>query len=341
MEVDALTLVLPVSEASGAGEARRRVAALARAAGLDETDAARAALVATEVAGNLAKHTTAGGMLLVRALGVDGGAPGVEIVAADAGPGIARVSEALRDGFSTAGSPGTGLGAIARQSQAFDLHSLPGSGTVLLSRVLSRGAAEPAQGLELGVVNVPAPGETVCGDAWAHTEGPGGTTALLVVDGLGHGPGAAEAAAAAVAAFRAVPDLSPAVRLERLHAALRGTRGAAAAIAEVDPARGELRYAGAGNISGVLAGPAGTQSLVSHNGTLGSQVRAFQEFVYPWREGALLVMHSDGIATRWSLERWPGLVARHPSLAAATIFRDFLRGKDDATVVAARLRPGA
>lgn len=334
------TLVLPVAEASGVGEARRRASALAREVGFDETDAGRVALVATEAAGNLVKHTHQGGTLLVRAL-CQGDTAEVEIVALDTGPGIERLAEALRDGFSTAGSPGTGLGAIARTAHDFDIHSLPGMGTALLARVRARRASGDGGVLEVGAVSVPAPGETVCGDGWAVTEDESGVVSVLVVDGLGHGPGAAEAADAARRAFAATQSLAPGVRLQRVHTALQGTRGAAGAIAEVDPGRGRLRYAGIGNISGVVHTADGTQSLVSHNGILGHQLRAVQEFVHPWPAGAVLVMHSDGVATRWSLDRYPGLAARHPALLAGTLFRDFCRGRDDATVVAARepLRP--
>ena len=47
-------------------------------------------------------------------------------------------------------------------------------------------------------------------------------------------------------------------------------------------------------------------------------------------------MHSDGLTTHWTLERLPGLAARHPSLIAGVLYRDFKRGRDDVTVVVAR-----
>ena len=76
--------------------------------------------------------------------------------------------------------------------------------------------------------------------------------------------------------------------------------------------------------------------MVSHNGTVGHVTRKVQEFVYPWLPGALVIMHSDGLGTQWSLERYPGLALRDPALIAGVLYRDFQRGRDDVTVLVAR-----
>ncbi len=160
---------------------------------------------------------------------------------------------------------------------------------------------------------------------------------ILVVDGLGHGPAAAEAAAEAVAVFRNFPSSEPGAIVAAAHAAMRGTRGAALAIARLDPGRGVVRFAGVGNISGVIidAGSRRIASMVSQNGTVGHAVRKIQEFEYAWAEGASLVMHSDGLATHWDLGRYPGLSARDPGLVAGLLYRDHRRDRDDVTVVVA------
>ena len=59
----------------------------------------------------------------------------------------------------------------------------------------------------------------------------------------------------------------------------------------------------------------------------------FRQYQYPWPAGALLVMHSDGLASHWSLDSYPGLRLRHPALVAAVLYRDHQRGRDDVTVV--------
>ncbi|HMB03511.1 MAG TPA: SpoIIE family protein phosphatase [Isosphaeraceae bacterium] len=160
----------------------------------------------------------------------------------------------------------------------------------------------------------------------------------MVADGLGHGARAAEAAQAAVRIFHDRAAAGPAAVLQAAHLGLRNTRGAALAIAEIDRAAGAVRFAGIGNIAATILGPDGERgtNLVSHNGTVGHEMRKVQEFVSPWPEGSLLVMHSDGLGTHWRLGRYPGLVARHPSLIAGVLYRDFKRGRDDVTVLVAR-----
>jgi hypothetical protein len=73
--------------------------------------------------------------------------------------------------------------------------------------------------------------------------------------------------------------------------------------------------------------------MVSHNGTAGLEARKIQEFTYPWQDNAILIMHSDGLATKWKLEGYPNLINKHPSLIAGVLYRDFKRGTDDVTVV--------
>ncbi len=328
-------LVFPVSDPSGAGEARRGVAALAARLGFGDTAAGRLSIVATELAGNLAKHATGGGTVLARPCR-RGEVVGVELLSVDRGPGMRSLADCLRDGYSTAGSPGTGLGAVQRLSSVFDAWTVEGQGTVVLSRTWAAPPPAADGAVEVGVVRVPKPGQEVCGDGWACEAGEPGRVRVLVCDGLGHGPDAAAASAEAVRVFHAHPRLGPPEALQAMHGALRATRGAAAAVAEIDLRRRALRYAGVGNISGYAATPAGGRSLVSHNGIVGHEVRKVQEFEYPWTRETLLVMHSDGLSARWSLDRYPGLAMRDPSVIAAVLWRDFSRGNDDATVVVAR-----
>jgi len=129
----------------------------------------------------------------------------------------------------------------------------------------------------------------------------------------------------------------PAAALEDAHLSARATRGAAAALAELAPGARTVRFAGVGNVTGALVASGASHSLVSINGTLGHGVVKPREFSYAAPPGALLILASDGLATRWSLEAYPGLGARHPALVAAVLYRDFWRRRDDVTVVAVRL----
>jgi anti-sigma regulatory factor (Ser/Thr protein kinase) len=319
------TEAVVLTDASQVGEARRRVAALCGLLGLDETTTGQASLLATEAATNVIRHAGAG-ELLFRPLHFS---PGIEIVALDRGQGIAEVARAMEDGYSTSGTPGNGLGAMRRLSTTFDIYSRFGQGTAVLMRL---GVPPP---VALGVVNLPHPGETECGDAWTFEARPFGYR-VVVADGLGHGPQARESALRALeGAARGQESAERA--LEEAHAASRSVRGSAIAVAEVDLQRREIRYAGIGNIAAQILEPGTSRSLVSMNGTAGQGTVRIRAFTYPFAPGAVLVMFSDGLASRWSLDHQPGLLARHPSLIAGVLYRDHSRRRDDVTVVALRL----
>jgi anti-sigma regulatory factor (Ser/Thr protein kinase) len=336
------SIAIPITEESQVGEARRIAVALATELGFSETDCGKVAIVATEAAKNTVKHACEGELLL-RSLKTVGGYS-LEIVALDRGSGMANVGLCLRDGFSTAGTPGTGLGAIKRLSSFFDIHSMPQVGTALLARLESgkNRRESPSNGnyLENGVIHLPKAGEQISGDAWA-VENLVDKDLILVADGLGYGVLAAEASQEAVRVFQENVKLGPKAILEKAHPALKNTRGAAAAIAKIDRTRQTVCFAGVGNISGVIFTDTQTRSMVSYNGTVGHQMRKVEEFVYPWSQHSLLIMHSDGLATQWDLNRYPGLATRHPTLIAAVLYRDFKRIRDDVTVIVAKVRQEA
>ena len=328
-------IALPIVESSQAGEARRMAMAIATRLGFNETVRGKVGIVVTEVANNLIQHAKEG-VLLLQAR-TEGDLVGMEILSLDKGPGMHNISECLRDGFSTASTPGNGLGAVSRLSDLFEIHSVPKVGTALLSQfwATQKSAPQPDSNLEIGVICLPIKGEEVSGDTWAiHQESD--RSMLVVVDGLGHGVLAAQASLEAVRIFRENVSRSPKEIVEAAHAALRSTRGAAMAVTEIDFAQQSIRFAGVGNISGCILSDEGSSSMVSHNGTVGHEVRKVQEFIYPWRKGGLLVMHSDGLGTQWHLDRYVGLAFKHPSLIAGVLYRDFNRGRDDVTVLVAR-----
>jgi anti-sigma regulatory factor (Ser/Thr protein kinase) len=336
---------IPITEASQVAAVRRTALQMAHYAELSEPETGALALVATEAATNLVKHAQAGRVLL-RALDEAEG-PGVELLALDTGPGMAQVEQCLQDGYSTAGSPGTGLGAITRLATLWDLYSVPGRGTALLARVVHRAGVVPtgrqprrsaSVPLAVGVVCVPYPGETVCGDAWMVAQ-QAERCLVLVADGLGHGLAAADAAYAVVQACRQHCTRTPEELLATAHAAAQGTRGAAVGIAEINVATRVIRFAGVGNIAGVVWTAAGSRGMASHNGIVGHDMRRRQMFTYPWSPDAVVVLHSDGLQSRWRLDAYPDLARRHPSLIAGVLYRDFTRERDDVTVLAVAAVP--
>ncbi|GAB2905989.1 anti-sigma regulatory factor [Paraburkholderia jirisanensis] len=393
----AMHMSFDIADASGVAFARRGANDAAQKCALNETDLGRLALIVTEATTNILKHAQHG-QLLVRELPsrARAGAPGtsfsaqpacagVEVIALDRGPGITDVRRAFDDGRSTAGTPGTGLGAIRRLSDEMSIYTQPRLGTVLRAVVLSRGAggsaavadaraaaAQPASGTDIGGVCVPYPGEQVCGDAWGVEADQHGLT-ITLADGLGHGPDAHVAAAGAILAVQRRAGRLPGELMQYAHDALRTTRGAAVAIARLDLTRAQLTFSGVGNISAALTGvaqptlvgghkarsthsaygAAGAASaaragasrrdnwqLTSRNGIVGHTMRDVQEFDVAWAREAMLILHSDGIGTRWDLSAYPGLQLQPATVIAAVLYRDFVRGRDDATVVVVKADQG-
>lgn len=325
--------VFSLDEPSQVGTVRRAGGMLAQTLGFDDTMSGRVTLLITEAATNIVKHATRGEILLRPVW--SGSVFGIEIIAIDSGPGMADLATSMEDGNSTAGSYGVGLGAIRRLSCEFDIYTAAGGGTVLCMLVWSDPDRVQPSRRKIGVVCLPLPGEEECGDAWTVVEA-AGALSVLVADGLGHGPDAARASRAAVLAAERHPAALPGQLMQVVHEALRGTRGAAVGITRLDFHTRQVHFAGIGNIAAAVHESDARHHLVSHNGIVGSNMRKVQEFAASWGADSLLIMHSDGIGTRWDLNRYPGLAARHPSLIAAVIYRDFARLRDDATILVIR-----
>jgi anti-sigma regulatory factor (Ser/Thr protein kinase) len=328
-------IALSVTEKSQAAQARRHAASLAGFLGLNKTDASNVAIIVTELAMNLVKHA-ANGELLLHGLKCENSV-GIEVLALDRGPGMANVGQCLLDGYSSAGSPGTGLGAVQRLSTMFDVHSVPQLGTAVLARYWSNPKPErlSSDGMEVGAVCRPKPGEDACGDGWAM-ENVGNRTLILLADGLGHGLFAAEASQEAIRVFLRNSRLNPKEILRAIHDDLIGTRGAAVAVSEINLGSRLVQFSGVGNISGSILSRQGVRHMISHNGVVGGEIRRLETFTYPWPDNALMLMHSDGLTSHWNLERYPGILNKCSSLIAGVLYRDYFRRTDDVTVLVAR-----
>ena len=320
--------VCQIADPSQIGEVRRRADEMTRQAGMDSTTCSNIAIIVTELATNILNHAVRGTIAL-RILPEIG--EGLEILAIDGGPGMADVERCVADGYSTSGTKGNGLGAVRRLSDQFDVWS-DATGTVVMSRVGCRNV----EGLALGCLTIPKRGEEQCGDAWSIRHG-SDLDALLVVDGLGHGPDAEIVALAAVAAFRGSSLSDAKAMLEHIDVAIRGSRGAAVAVVMIPGGGAPISYCGIGNIGARLESVGKSRGLVSSNGIVGGNFRSPQKFEYAVVGGELLVLHSDGLKYHWDLDRYSGLRFRHPALIAAILFRDFSRDRDDVTVVVVRL----
>jgi len=325
-----------IGDPSAVAPARRGITTLAADSGFDAEDAGRAALVATEIGTNLVKHG-GGGELIAQSI-ERGGRIGLELLGLDKGPGIEDVAKCLRDGYSTSGSPGTGLGAMERLSQRFEIYSRPGQGTAVLAQ-LWPDAREPAPGRdEIGALVVPKPGEVACGDRWCYHERVEG---ILVagIDGLGHGLGAEQAATEACRVFDAEKHRPPQRLMQILHEALRPTRGAAVTLLEVDWDAGRITSVGVGNVAAAVINGTETKRIATDNGIVGHVISRPRELVNACQPGAVVVLHSDGLTASWQVDRYPGLMQHHAALIAGVLYRDCKRGRDDSLIVVIRRTP--
>ncbi|MFD3802953.1 ATP-binding protein [Streptomyces sp. NPDC058619] len=395
--------------------ARGAAAALGRRVGLGEHRTAQLVLAVAELATNASKHATDGSVVLRVLRNRD--VAGVEVVVVDSGPGMADVATALRDGVSTAGTLGIGLGAVQRLADRFDVHSVPGLGTVQLARFWPHPLPASVAGeAVVGGITRPIGGEDVCGDAWAartdtgewteqtertdrterterterttaertdragrsgtalggalrastgsaggsvlaaraghlpSTGAPGKVRSELVhgavagsgqgvlvmsCDGLGHGPMAAAASQAAVKAFHQGSARLPDQAVQEVHRALRGTRGAAVAVARLEP-DGRVLFCGIGNISASIVTPEFRSNLLSHPGIVGHQMRQLRTYEQQLPFGGALVMHSDGLSERWKPSDLGSLLHHSPALIATGLLRHAGTRRDDASVVIAK-----
>jgi anti-sigma regulatory factor (Ser/Thr protein kinase) len=327
-------MIIHVTDSTHAGEARREAAILAESAKFNDLERGQLAIVVTEIVTNLVKHAGEGTVVLERVL--ENGSSGVRVIGLDKGPGIRDLGVALRDGYSSIGTAGNGLGAIKRLSKVFDVYAPPGIGTAVLAELWSQDKAEHrACPMDIAGQSVPIAGENICGDGWGIKRA-SDTFLLMVVDGLGHGILASDASRVAEGILSASTASSPTEILRDAHEALRKTRGAAMAIASLNLNRQVVTFAGIGNIGAAVVSPVISRSMASHNGTIGHHLSTIQEFSFPWTTDSILVMYSDGLKSNWDLKQYPGIWRKKSALIAAILWRDFSRRRDDVTVLVAK-----
>jgi anti-sigma regulatory factor (Ser/Thr protein kinase) len=335
------------------GTARRAVHTFAKKLGFGETELAEIDIVVQEIGTNAVSYSKVGGWLhFTTALGAE---PGLELFYCDTGPGIYNMDRAIRDGVSTNGTLGAGLGAIRRLMDDFEIYSTvqqtgrltlgqqrrTSHGTALLARKWAAGRDAPEhapdreEARRFGVWSRPHPQERVNGDAYCILRR-AGRTLLAVTDGLGHGQGAKESADVARDVLDEWMGERPDELLLGVHDALRATRGAVMGITVIDHDAEVFQYAGVGNIAVRVFGTPERVAPISANGTLGLRLSSIRLWQHPWAEGATVLMMSDGLSESWDIHSYPGLLKRSPQLMAGILMRDYARNEDDATVLVAR-----
>lgn len=298
--------------------------------GFDETKLGRVSIVVNELCTNILKHAVRGVIIVVS------NKESISILAIDKGQGIINVSESLRDGVSTKGTAGTGLGAITRLSDRFDLYTQPEKGTVVLAAFDVSPRKE--KNYSVGGFSLPMKNEIVSGDSWTCKPDPiNNLLRILVADGLGHGIFAHEASRAAVEEFERYSHENPLIAVSNIHRCLKSSRGAAVGVAYIEFGTESLIYCGLGNISAQLVSAKKKKNLMTYNGTAGLVLRKTNAIPYSMASENTLIMHSDGLSTQWNPAEYSGLIQKDPLIIAGVIFRDAERGTDDVCIVVVKV----
>ncbi len=314
-----------VEDISAVASCRSTAARMAGKLGFPAARADQLALAVTEAASNLHKHARDGSLLL--RISNDAAVPGIELITIDSGPGLRDVRAAMRDGHSTVGTLGIGLGAIRRLADSCDLYSVPGHGTALVARFW---AAPASLACDFAGLIRPIASEIESGDAFAADRA-GRTVTGVLCDGLGHGPLAAAAANEAIAAILEDPGQEPAALITRAHTRLSRTRGAAIGIVQITDQT--ARFAGLGNVAAWVLADGARTGMLSVPGIAGHQARTIRQFEYPVPRDAAIVLHSDGLSSRWDIGALPGLERNDPLVIAAALLAEAGIHRDDASVL--------
>jgi len=301
---------------------------------LSQKKIAETDIIVSELISNLNKHAT-GGELLIKTIEDLHGRNGLELISVDRGPGIKDLQEMLKDGSSTTTTLGQGLGAIKRLSDEFDIYSLRGWGTIVLSRIfVSKISIKPKnQKFTFHTIMLPKKGQMVCGDGYRlyHNNF---DYKLIALDGLGHGPEAHKASVAAIKEFLSTGQISPAETIKILHRKINKTRGAVGMVIHLNSISDLAYYAGLGNISARILGMDKAKSLISYNGIIGHSIPNTlhtNQAGFPQHE--VMIIYSDGLKSRWELNHLPNILNHDGSIIAAAVYKDFSRNTDDTLVI--------
>lgn len=310
----------------------------AAAAGFDSNRLADLNLIISEMTSNLHKYATDGEILAGSF--TDGANHYIELISIDQGPGIANPQKMMEDGHSTTNAPGLGLGSIKRLSDKFDVYSVKGWGTIILSRIYRKRTSnlpEPASKLDIRPIVIAMPGQEKSGDG-TYYKISDQHFKLLVADGLGHGEEANHAVNEAVRAFRSCPYHSPAEILKYIHQFIRGTRGMVGTVAVFDLDTKKWKVAGIGNITTRMSNFMEVKNLMSHNGIIGLNIPAIiNDQQVSFDDYHQITLCSDGIKSRWEWSKFPGINRYDLSIQAAAIYKEFARQTDDISVVMAKI----
>lgn len=317
---------------------KREIHNLALQLGFTPHRAAETDIIVAELTSNLMKFAN-GGELLYRA-NIDGEYKEIEIYCLDKGVGFDNVVKIMNDGYSSSNTLGHGLGSIKRLSNDFQIYSMKNWGCVQYVKICEKPDLEihsAKSGLNHATIAVNYPGEKLCGDGYYIKQTSKGFQ-IFVGDGLGHGESANEAVEAAIKAFRQTIETEPAAILRDIHIKVKKTRGLVATIASVDYKSEVWNICGIGNINTRIYNGLDNKTYTPYNGIIGHNVpRTLNNTIVPYRRHQIIIMHSDGLRTRWSLNDLTSIFKQSPNIIASALYKENIRGNDDATILVGKI----
>jgi anti-sigma regulatory factor (Ser/Thr protein kinase) len=335
--VDATHSSFPATDRSYFSLIKKEIHKKAQEAGIVSKRIDALDLIVAEMTTNLYKYSD-DGEILVGAFN-NGGSPYIEVICIDNGPGMLNPTRMMQDGISTSNTLGHGFGSMKRLSDVFELYSIHGWGTIVMSRVYSdREAFKKKVKIAVNPLIVYKPGETTSGDGMTFRQNDK-QFKIMLADGLGHGPEANKAVNEAAMAFKVCPDSSPTETLRFIHTSIKKTRGAVINILAYDFDTKIWSSAGVGNIAMRLNGPSAFRNHMSYNGIVGHNIpNTMNDQQYPVEQYNQVILSSDGIKTRWDLTKYPLISKYDGTVLAAALYKDQARRNDDMSVIIVKVK---
>ena len=317
---------------------KREIHNLALHIGFTPHRAAETDIIVAELTSNLIKYAN-GGELLYRA-NVEEEHNVIEIYSLDKGAGFENLSKIMNDGYSSSNTLGHGLGSIKRLSNDFQIYSMKNWGCVQYIKICEKADSilPPLQsGLNYAAIALNYPNEKFCGDGY-HIKNSRRGFQIFLGDGLGHGENAYEAVQLAIKAFKQSLETEPAEILRDIHAKVKKSRGLVATIASVDYASETWNICGIGNISTRIYDGLDNKTYTPYNGIIGHNIpRTLNSTAVPYKKHQIIVMHSDGLRTRWNLNDMTSILKQHSGIIASAVLKENIRGTDDSSILVGKI----
>ena len=326
---------LTISDESGVILAGRQTKTVLRELNFDPAAVEDIVLAVHELASNIVKHADRGTITLTPRICDD--RYGIEINATDSGPGIVDVEQAIVDGYSTAGGLGGGLGTVHRLMDEVVIdsdHNAQAGFQVTATRWSREPSPSPhaAPPLVVGTATRPKPGCDQNGDAFL-IEHKAGETLVGVIDGLGHGQAAHHASRQAKQYVRTHTDQSVADLFAGVERVCRDTRGVVMLLARFEWRAGTVTLGSVGNITLRVCDSPTARHLTPKRGVLGNRAPNPRISEWKWPPSAVMVIHSDGLTSRWQCDEFSFRDDRTITETAEDLLQQLSNGEDDATVL--------